>query len=135
MSDEDDTTNTQQGEPPSPSSTPAANTSTQDLKSPTPTPSESSVIPSDGKVTIMFKNTGNAPPLKQKIFKLTATHPWKTVQNFLRKQLKFKDSDTLLLFVNSTFQPSPDEMVSDLYKCFQNNGKLIVNYCTTAAWG
>ena len=39
------------------------------------------------------------------------------------------------LFVNCTFQPSPDETVADLFKCFQSDGKLVVNYATTAAWG
>lgn len=47
-------------------------------------------------VVVMFKNTGNAPPMKQKVFKLSATSPWKTVQTFLRKQLKFKDSESLV---------------------------------------
>jgi len=109
-------------------------TSSAILSSP-PSGGEVNTIPPDGKVVVMFKNTGNAPPMKQKVFKLSASSPWKNVQNFLRKQLKLKDTDPLLLFVNSAFQPSPDEAVSELYKCFQNSGKLIVNYCTTAAWG
>lgn len=42
---------------------------------------------------------------------------------------------TQFLFINATFQPSPDEVIADLFKCFQSDGKLVVNYATTAAWG
>jgi ubiquitin-like protein ATG12 len=89
----------------------------------------------DGKVVIFFKHTGNAPELKQKKFKLTATTTFQTVIDFLRKQLKFGASDPLYLFINASFQPSPDESVADLFKCFHNNGKLVINYANTAAWG
>eukprot|EP01112_Ceratiomyxa_fruticulosa_P010178 TRINITY_DN2683_c0_g1_i1.p3 TRINITY_DN2683_c0_g1~~TRINITY_DN2683_c0_g1_i1.p3 ORF type:complete len:121 (-),score=22.52 TRINITY_DN2683_c0_g1_i1:40-402(-) len=89
----------------------------------------------DGKVIILFKNTGNAPPLKQKKFKLQASASFSTVIDFLRKMLRYKPTDSLFLFVNCTFQPSPDEIISELFKCFHNNGKLVINYCTTAAWG
>jgi ubiquitin-like protein ATG12 len=85
-------------------------------------------------VVIFFKHTGNAPELKQKKFKLTATTPFQTVIDFLRKQLKFTATEPLVcdhiyaeyrpcdtdraqyLFVNASFQPSPDEIVSDLFK-------------------
>jgi len=89
----------------------------------------------DGKVVILLKSTGNAPPLKIKKFQLKASSPFSNVVEFLRKQLKLTAADDLFLFINCTFQPSPDEQVADLFKCFHNNGKLVVNYCTTAAWG
>eukprot|EP00026_Physarum_polycephalum_P021533 Phypoly_transcript_24839.p1 GENE.Phypoly_transcript_24839~~Phypoly_transcript_24839.p1 ORF type:complete len:124 (+),score=18.55 Phypoly_transcript_24839:116-487(+) len=112
------------------------NTSTDSKANAPPTPTEPvPVINAEGKVIVMFKHTGNAPPMKQKVFGVNAASPWRVVQAFLRKLLKYKESDPLFLFVNSTFQPSPDEIVADLAKCFHNNGKLIVNYCTTAAWG
>jgi ubiquitin-like protein ATG12 len=88
-----------------------------------------------GKVVIFFKHTGNAPELRQKKFKLMATASFQSVIDFLRKQLKCKPTDPLFLFVNASFQPSPDEIVADLFKCFHINGKLIVNYATTPAWG
>eukprot|EP01102_Stenamoeba_stenopodia_P010898 TRINITY_DN3321_c0_g1_i2.p1 TRINITY_DN3321_c0_g1~~TRINITY_DN3321_c0_g1_i2.p1 ORF type:complete len:124 (+),score=28.43 TRINITY_DN3321_c0_g1_i2:230-601(+) len=89
----------------------------------------------DGKVVILLKSTGNAPPLKIKKFQLKASSPFSNVIEFLRKQLKLTAADDLFLFINCTFQPSPDEQISDLFKCFHNNGKLVVNYCMTAAWG
>jgi len=58
-----------------------------------------------------------------------------TMIEFLRKQLQYKPEEPLFIFINSAFQPSPDESVGEIYKCFQNDGKLIVNYSTTQAWG
>jgi len=89
----------------------------------------------DGKVIVVLKNVGNAPALKSNKFKLSVQSPFQSITDFLRKQLKYKPTDTLFLFINSTFQPSPDETVADLFKCFHQNGKLVVSYCTTAAWG
>jgi len=89
----------------------------------------------DGKVVILFKSTGNAPAMKQNKFKLNASANFQSVIDFLRKQLRLKATDSLFLFVNCTFQPSPDEVVASLFKCFHNNGKLVINYCTTQAWG
>jgi len=89
----------------------------------------------DGKVVILFKSAGDAPPLKIKKFKLQAKANFQTVSDFLRKQLRFKPTDPLFLFINCAFQPNPEEIVSDLFKCFQSDGKLVVNYCSTMAWG
>jgi len=89
----------------------------------------------DGKVIILFKSTGNAPALKQTKFKLGIENSASVVISFLRKQLKLAAADPLFIFVNSTFQPSPDDVVSELFKCFHQNGKLVINYATTQAWG
>lgn len=86
-------------------------------------------------VIIFYQATGNAPPLKLKKFKLSVTATAHHILDFLRKQLQFKPEDPLYIFINSAFQPSPDESVEQLYKCFQNDGKLIINYSTTQAWG
>ncbi|CAG8521603.1 12605_t:CDS:2 [Dentiscutata heterogama] len=78
---------------------------------------------------------GNAPILKQPFFKITASNKFQVVIQFLRNQLNYKVSDPLFLYVNSAFSPAPDEIVSNLHKCFSTDGHLIINYCTTAAWG
>jgi ubiquitin-like protein ATG12 len=88
-----------------------------------------------GKVIVFFKATGNAPQLKVNKFKLSASARFASVGDFLRKQLRCGANDALFLFINCTFQPAPDEIVADLFRCFHNNGKLVVNYCTTPAWG
>merc|ERR1711916_150990 len=89
--------------------------------------SEANPIKND-KVIVQFQATGNAAQLKQKKFKLSAKATFQNVIDFLRKQLRLNESDSLFLFINSTFQPSPDEWISDLVLSFHNNGVLIVNY-------
>ncbi|KAI9305523.1 ubiquitin-like autophagy protein Apg12-domain-containing protein [Cunninghamella echinulata] len=87
------------------------------------------------KVIVRFCAIGNAPILKQSYYKITASNKFHTVIQFLRKELKYQGSDPLFLYINSAFSPAPDEIVSNLYKCFGTGGHLIINYCTTAAWG
>ncbi|KAF9574968.1 hypothetical protein EC968_004728 [Mortierella alpina] len=87
------------------------------------------------KVIVRFRAIGNAPILKQNIYKITASNKFMAVIQFLRKELNYKHSDPLFLYVNSAFSPAPDEIVNNLFKCFNTDGKLIVNYCTSPAWG
>ncbi|KAL1933179.1 hypothetical protein VTP01DRAFT_8857 [Rhizomucor pusillus] len=87
------------------------------------------------KVIVRFKATGNAPILKQNFYKITASHKFQTVIQFLRKELRYQGSDPLFLYINSAFAPAPDEIVGNLFKSFNTDGQLIINYCTTAAWG
>ncbi|ORY38649.1 autophagy protein 12 [Rhizoclosmatium globosum] len=95
----------------------------------------SSAKPVVDKVVVRFKATGSAPILKQQVFKITASQRFQAVILFLRKELALTQSDSLFLYVNSAFAPSPDETVSTLFKNFGAEGSLIVNYSTTAAWG
>jgi len=73
--------------------------------------------------------------MKQNFYKIAASNKFSAVISFLRKELAYKNSDPLFLYINSAFAPAPDEMVANLYKCFQTDGQLIVNYATTTAWG
>ncbi|CAG8536420.1 12191_t:CDS:2 [Ambispora leptoticha] len=87
------------------------------------------------KVVVRFRAIGNAPILKQNFYKITASNQFKAVIQFLRRELNYKASDPLFLYINSAFSPAPDEIVSNLHKCFNTDGHLIINYCTSAAWG
>ncbi|ORZ19946.1 autophagy protein 12 [Lobosporangium transversale] len=87
------------------------------------------------KVVVRFRAIGNAPILKTNVYKITASNKFLAVIQFLRKELNYKQSDPLFLYVNSAFSPAPDEIVNNLFKCFNTDGKLIVNYCTSPAWG
>ncbi|GAA5906458.1 hypothetical protein JCM6882_004441 [Rhodosporidiobolus microsporus] len=87
------------------------------------------------KVVIRFKATGNAPILKQNFYKIAASNRFERVIAFLRKELGWKQSDALFLYINSSFSPAPDDTVANLYKCFGTEGHLIVNYSSTQAWG
>ncbi|KAL5483617.1 ATG12 [Sanghuangporus weigelae] len=87
------------------------------------------------KVVVRFKAVGNAPIMKQNFYKITASNRFQTVIQFLRKELGWKSGDPLFTYINLAFSPAPDDTVSNLFKCFQTDGHLIVNYSTTAAWG
>ncbi|KAH6564354.1 hypothetical protein BASA50_002163 [Batrachochytrium salamandrivorans] len=86
------------------------------------------------KVVVRLKAAGSAPILKQTVFKISSTNKFQSVINFLRKELAFKNAG-LFVYINSSFAPSPDEVVGNLYRCFALDGKLIVNYSVTPAWG
>eukprot|EP01134_Creolimax_fragrantissima_P003124 CFRG3124T1 len=101
---------------------------------PQPKPPPKKVDAKD-KVVVRFRAAGNAPIMKQAKFKITATESFQTVIDFLRKQLKFNQHDSLFLYINQAFQPSPDEVVINLFKLFNVDSKLDIYYCTTPAWG
>ncbi|KAI9119902.1 hypothetical protein QN277_022289 [Acacia crassicarpa] len=84
------------------------------------------------KVVVLLRATGDAPILKQAKFKIAGTDKFAKVIDFLRRQLH---RDTLFVYVNSAFSPNPDESVIDLYKNFGIDGKLVVNYACSMAWG
>ena len=98
------------------------------------TPTKPPVGP-DGKVVVSFRHAGDAPILKQSKFKLLADVKFCTVVELLRGHLKLQPSDSLFLFCNSAFAPPPDEILGDVARCFHVDGVLILNYCTTPAWG
>jgi len=87
------------------------------------------------KIIVRFKAVGNAPIMRQNFYKITASNRFQTVIHFLRKELGWKTGEPLFTYINLAFSPAPDDTVSNLFKSFQTDGHLIVNYSTTAAWG
>ncbi|KAJ9054609.1 Ubiquitin-like protein [Entomophthora muscae] len=87
------------------------------------------------KVIVRFRAVGNAPIMKRNHYNIKTSFKFRALTNFLRKELGYKSSESLFLYVNSSFAPSPDESVSNLFKCFQVDNQLIINYCTSQAWG
>lgn len=39
------------------------------------------------------------------------------------------------VYVNQTFAPAPDQTIKNLYDCYGTNGKLILYYSKSPAWG
>ncbi|KAJ1261081.1 hypothetical protein BS78_09G001000 [Paspalum vaginatum] len=78
------------------------------------------------KVVVHVRSTGDAPILKQSKFKISGRDKFLKVIEFLRRQLH---QDTLFVYINSAFSPNPDELN------FGIDGKLVVNYALSAAWG
>ncbi|XP_071712012.1 ubiquitin-like protein ATG12 [Rutidosis leptorrhynchoides] len=84
------------------------------------------------KVVVHLRATGDAPILKQAKFKIAGTDKFSKVIEFLCRQLH---RDTLFVYLNSAFSPSPDQLVNDLFNNFGVDGKLVVNYACSMAWG
>ena len=55
---------------------------------------------------------------------------------FIRKYLKLEQNDSLFLYVNQAFSPSPDQTVSNLNECFGSaDNKLVLYYSRSECWG
>ena len=89
----------------------------------------------DGMVVVSFRHTGSAPVLRQQKFKVRADQRFAVVGDLLRQQLGLAPAESLFLYCNSAFAPPPDELVRDVAQCFAVEGVLVLNYCTTPAWG
>ncbi|XP_045497447.1 autophagy protein 12-like [Colias croceus] len=87
------------------------------------------------KVDILLKATGNAPIMKKKKWAVDAEKPIGWIMEFVKKYLKLEADEKLFLYVNQTFAPSPDQIIKNLYECFGTDGKLVLHYCKSQAWG
>ncbi|KAI6178102.1 Ubiquitin-like protein ATG12 [Aphelenchoides besseyi] len=88
------------------------------------------------KVTVLFKAVGGAPILKNKSWKVDDSRTIAWIITFLKKELSLGPTDSLFIFVNQAFSPSPDHTIGDLYKSYSSAApKLTLYYSTTNAWG
>nr|CAI5857109.1 unnamed protein product [Callosobruchus analis] len=87
------------------------------------------------KVDILLKPTGNAPIMKKKKWTVDSDKKIGWIIEFVKKYLKLEPNEKLFLYVNQTFAPSPDQIVKNLYDCYSTEGKLVLHYCKTQAWG
>ncbi|KAF7287896.1 hypothetical protein GWI33_000243 [Rhynchophorus ferrugineus] len=87
------------------------------------------------KVDILLKPTGNAPIMKKKKWQVESDKPIGWIVEFIKKYLKLEANEKLFLYVNQSFAPSPDQIVKNLYECYSTEGKLVLHYCKTQAWG
>lgn len=95
-----------------------------------------SPVAKKNKVDILFKATGNAPIMKRRRWVVDNEKTVGWIISFLKtKVLHLGPSESLFLYVNQSFAPSPDQVVRNLYECFGTDGKLILHYCKTQAWG
>ncbi|XP_066601361.1 autophagy protein 12-like [Prorops nasuta] len=87
------------------------------------------------KIDILLKATANAPIMKQKKWSVSQDFTIARVSGFMRKYLKLESNEQLFLYINQTFAPAPDQTVKNLYECYGTDGKLIIHYCKSHAWG
>lgn len=67
------------------------------------------------KVVVRFKPVGSAPPIRRDLVKVQSTHKFENVVAYLRRTLKIGETDSVFLYVNSTFAPALDEVVGNLW--------------------
>lgn len=87
------------------------------------------------KIDILLKATGNAPIMKKKKWTVSQDYSIGRISDFIRRYLKLDSNEKLFLYVNQTFAPAPDQIVKNLYDCYGADGKLILHYCKSQAWG
>jgi ubiquitin-like protein ATG12 len=92
-------------------------------------------IPVGQQVILYFRPTGSVPILKKTKKSFDSSLKFSFIMDWLRRILKFQASDSLYLFVNGNFVPSPDAILHDLFQCYQINNELVINYSIQYAWG
>ena len=89
----------------------------------------------DGKINLFLKATSDVPIMRKKKWQVDETKTIHWVITFIKKYLKLEDKDTIFLYVAQAFAPSPDQQIKNLYECFGADGKLVLHYSKTPAWG
>lgn len=84
------------------------------------------------KVSIRFMAIGLAPPLRPNVYNISSTQTVATLVRFLQKKLRM---DEVHLYVQSSFAPTPDETIGDLWESFRVGNELVVSYCHQVAFG
>ncbi|XP_013399207.1 ubiquitin-like protein ATG12 [Lingula anatina] len=88
-----------------------------------------------GKVDVLLKATGDAPIMKKKKWAVDPSKKIGWIIEFIKKYIKAEPSESVFLYVNQSFAPAPDVEVGTVYDCFGSDGKLVLHYCRTQAWG
>nr|XP_020635706.1 ubiquitin-like protein ATG12 isoform X2 [Pogona vitticeps] len=87
------------------------------------------------QVDVLLKAVGDTPIMKTKKWTVERTRTIQGLIDFIKKFLKLLASEQLFIYVNQSFAPSPDQEVGTLYECFGSDGKLVLHYCKSQAWG
>ncbi|KAK3316228.1 ubiquitin-like autophagy protein Apg12-domain-containing protein [Apodospora peruviana] len=88
------------------------------------------------KIVVRFRSVGAVPTLRRELVKVVSAHKFEAVVTYLRKALKVQETESVFLYINSTFAPALDEVVGNLWRCFKDsNNQLNVSYSMTPAFG
>uniref|UniRef100_H3CRQ2 Ubiquitin-like protein ATG12 n=1 Tax=Tetraodon nigroviridis TaxID=99883 RepID=H3CRQ2_TETNG len=86
-------------------------------------------------VDLLLKAVGDTPIMKQKKWAVERGRTVQSLSQFISRFLKLDASEQLFIYVNQSFAPSPDQDVGALFDCFGSDGKLVLHYCKSQAWG
>lgn len=87
------------------------------------------------KVTVQLNPAGDAPILKVRKWAVQGDRPLSAVIEKLNKALKCVEGESVFVYVSQSFAPSPDHTLQTLYECFGSDGRLVLHYCKSQAWG
>ncbi|XP_014773696.1 ubiquitin-like protein ATG12 [Octopus bimaculoides] len=87
------------------------------------------------KVDVLLKPAGDAPIMKKKRWAVERSMKVGSICEFIKKYIKCDPADSMFLYVRQSFAPSLDTPVGILFDCYGSDGKLVLHYCKTAAWG
>ncbi|KAL4616726.1 ubiquitin-like protein ATG12 isoform X1 [Arapaima gigas] len=106
-------------------------------ESPAVQPSAEDVGPNEEKkkIDVLLKAVGDTPIMKTKKWAVERGRTVQSLALFISRFLKLEPSDQLFIYVNQSFAPSPDQEVGVLFECFGSDGKLVLHYCKSQAWG
>ncbi|MEE6483229.1 hypothetical protein FKM82_013474 [Ascaphus truei] len=116
----------------------AANSDTTTERAPGPAVSpaaEDPVCEAKRKIDVLLKAVGDTPIMKNKKWTMEKARTIQGLMDFIKKYLKMESAEQLFVYVNQSFAPSPDQEVGTLYECFGSDGKLVLHYCKSQAWG
>ncbi|CAL8290286.1 unnamed protein product [Merluccius merluccius] len=113
-------TESQTEDPPGPQTTTPVDPATPDQKK---------------KIDVLLKAVGDTPIMKTKKWAMEKGRTIQSLSQFIAKFLKLDPSEQLFIYVNQSFSPSPDQEVGVLFECFGSDGKLVLHYCKSQAWG
>jgi ubiquitin-like protein ATG12 len=93
--------------------------------------------PNVPKIPIRLRPVGQAPPLTNAKFQLSGSRSIFDVEIFLRGKIESDKSKPvgLFLYCGTGFSPTPDQLLQDLYDCFQIGGELVIMYGLQENWG
>lgn len=68
------------------------------------------------KVIVHFKAVGSAPTMRTPKSRISSTQRFEAVVSYLRRALRVGPTDSVFLYVNSSFAPALDEIVGNLHR-------------------
>mmetsp|Transcript_7401 Transcript_7401/g.19182 ORF Transcript_7401/g.19182 Transcript_7401/m.19182 type:complete len:97 (+) Transcript_7401:50-340(+) len=91
---------------------------------------------SNEKVAVCITAVPGTPQLKKNKFNMGVADPVAKLSAFIQRQLiQDEKLPSIFLFLASSFAPSPDSTIGELYQNFGSGSKLSFNYSLTPAWG
>eukprot|EP00745_Piridium_sociabile_P005740 TRINITY_DN136157_c0_g1_i3.p1 TRINITY_DN136157_c0_g1~~TRINITY_DN136157_c0_g1_i3.p1 ORF type:complete len:116 (-),score=5.31 TRINITY_DN136157_c0_g1_i3:10-357(-) len=87
----------------------------------------------DFKLLVELRPIGNAPILKQSVFRVNGNETFSELAEQIKPWLK---KDSIHLYLSNQFEPTPDDSLGDIFKCYKRNSSdtLQIGYSMTPAF-